>query len=226
MIWLAALAPRVIILKPKERNAETDAPTKVDFNKIPAMLFVNQESRLIAQHHYDQRFILNFSEETPNTAQPDGSYSRLICQIPVIMSALDEIAFSRSQICTQIQDHDSLRISIDSAFGAPQFEITRVSVLSDRLIRHGINTEQLARLLDPTTPEYLNYIIFSDDDLYWNPFMRCSEPELSDWYPEGVESLCIEIVFEPCLGLDDWWNSVPLYSFAYDREICTMGLRH
>lgn len=224
MIWIAALAPRVIILKPKERNAETDSPTRVDFNKIPAMLFVNKESRLIAQHHYDQRFILDFSAETPHRIQPDGSISRLICQIPVIMSALDEIAFSRSQIRTQIQDHDSLRISIDPVFGAPQVEITRVSVLSDRLISHGINTEQLARLLDPTAPEYLNYNIFSDNESYWNPFLRCSEPELPDWYPEGVESLCIEIGFEPCLGLEDWWNSE--YSFAYDREICTMGLRH
>lgn len=220
MIWYAALAPRVIIIRPQERNAETDSPTRVDFNKIPGMLFANRESRLIAQRHYDQRFFFTFYTRLP-TVQPDGSNYRVMCQIPVIMSALDEIAYSRSHIRAQVQKYPSIRTAINTFVGAPQPQIKRLSILSDRLIRHGINAEQLARLLDPVAPEYLNYIISSGEMFTWSTFGKCSEPELSDWYPEGVESLCIGMSYPR--GLIEWLRSG--FRYFYLREVCTTGLR-
>lgn len=115
MIWKAALVPRVIVLKPQDQTAETDSSTRIDFNKIPGMLFANRESRLFALRHYDQKFTLTFSEWVPT--QPDGSTSRHMCRIPVIRSTLDEIALSRSQIRAQMQGYGLLSISIDAHLG-------------------------------------------------------------------------------------------------------------
>lgn len=202
MIWKAVLVPRVIILKPKDRTTETESPTEVDFNKVPGMLSANRESRLIALNHYDQRFTLAFSKQVPT--QPDGSTSRLLCRIPVIMSTLDEIAFSRSQIRTQFTDDDELRLSIDTPAGAPYPHIERFSLLGDSLMRHGIDTEHLARLLNPEGPDYEFNNIFSCRSVKWRPFSQCPKLGLSDQYPEGVESAIFEFESFPGMGLNEW----------------------
>ncbi|KAG6358315.1 hypothetical protein INS49_014199 [Diaporthe citri] len=209
MIWKAALMPRVIILKPQDRTAETNSPTRIDFNKIPGMLFANRESRLIALRHYDQRFTLTFSERVPT--QPDGSTSRLMCRIPVIMSTLDELAFSRPQIRFQMEGRDRLSISIDAAPGAPEPQIERFSLLGDSLVRHGIDTEHLARLLNPKTPEWkatiINFDIYATRYISWRPFSRRQELGLSDQHRKGVESLCIQFESFRAITLDEWLRS-------------------
>ncbi|KAK7700987.1 hypothetical protein SLS64_010581 [Diaporthe eres] len=209
MIWKAALVSRVILLKPQDRTAETDSPTEIDFNKIPGMLFANRESRLIALGHYDQRFTLTFSERVPT--QPDGSTSRHMCRIPVIMSTLDEIAFSRSQIRAQMQGYGPLSISIDAAPGAPEPRIERFSLLGDSLMRHGINTEHLARLLNPRTPEWkstiINFDIYATRYIDWRPFNQYQELGLSDKHRNGVESLCIQFESFRATTLEEWLRS-------------------
>lgn len=209
MIWEAALVPRVIVLKPQDRATNIDSPTGIDFNEIPGMLFANRESRLIALRHYDQRFTLTFSERVP--AQPDGSISRTMCRIPVIMSTIDEVAFSRTQIRAKMHGHDRLSISIDAAPGAPEPRIERFSLLGDSLMRHGIDTEHLARLLNPKTPEWkatiIKFDIYATRYIDWRPFSQCPELGLSERHRNGRESLCIQFESFRAITLDEWLRS-------------------
>lgn len=210
MVWNAALVPRVVIIKPKDRATETDSPTKGDFNQIPGMLFVNRESRLIALRHFDQRFTLTFSKRMP--AQPDGPISRLMCRIPVIMSTIDQLAFSRPQLRAEITTFDHVSISIDAAAGAPEPQIGRISLLGDSLVRPGINTEDLARLLDPMAPEWESTIgrsgFFASRYIDWCPFGRCPELETSHRRdPKAVETLCVQFEFSFGASLQEWFRS-------------------
>lgn len=210
MIWKAALVPRVIVLEPQDRNAETDSTPRIDFNKIPGMLFANRESRLIALRHYDQRFTLTFSKRVSKN-QPDGSTNRLMCRIPVIMSTLDEIAFSRPQIRAQIKGYDLLSISIDAAPGAPEPQIERFSLLGDSLMRPGIDTERLAQLLNPKTPNWkatiINFDIYATRYIDWRPFNQYQEPGLSEKHRNGMESLCVQFESFRAMTLDEWLRS-------------------
>lgn len=209
MVWNAVFVPRVVIIKPKDRATKTDLPNKVDFNQIPGMLFVNRESRLIALRHYDQRFTLTFSKRVP--AQPDGSTQRLMCRIPVIMSTIDQLAFSRPQLRAEITTFDHVSISIDAAPGVPEPQIGRISLLGDTLVRPGINTENLARLLDPMAPEWESTIdesgIFASRYIDWRPFSRCPDLGVSGRDSKAVETLCIKFKFSFSAGLQEWFRS-------------------
>lgn len=225
MIWEGALVPRVIILNPRHRNAETDSPTRIDFNKIPGMLFANRESRLIALRHYDQRFTLTFSERVPT--QADGSTSRLMCQFPVIMSTLDEVAFSRPQIRADIRGHDRLSISIDAAPGAPEPQIERFSLLGDKLMRPGVNTEHLAGLLNPKTPEWrssmINFDRYTSRYIDWRPFSQCQAIGPSDRKRDGVECLCIQFETFRVMGFDEWLRSGFKFWCRYELYLVDHG---
>lgn len=201
MIWKAALVPRVIILEPKNWAAETESTTETDSNKVPGMLSANRESRLIALHHYNQKFTLTFS--TQMSTRLRDSTRCLIRRIPVIMSTLDEIAFSSSQICTQVTADECLTISIGAVAGALEPCIKRFSMLGDTLMRRGINTEHLARLLNPRCPEWdakdsTDTNRRRTQTVEWKPFSQWTKLGLPEEYSERWETLSVDF------GPHDW----------------------
>jgi hypothetical protein len=163
-IWHAALAPRVIMIYPRDGRSDTDSLNQVDYKKVPGMLFANRESRKIALHHYDQRFTFTFSEPAPTE---EGG---VMCRIPVIMSTHDELAFSHSYLSARCLQFDQVLASVDAADGFPKPCIKRISLLGDSIMRKSINEEHLARHLspDPNVWDTRDNIDFVGQDSFWN----------------------------------------------------------
>ena len=67
-------------------------------------------------------------------------------------------------------------------------------MLGDRLLRHGIDTENPVRLFDPECPEWdrLSSGDVSIQKIYCNPFSQWHELGLSEKYPQGEETLRVE----------------------------------
>ncbi|KAL1852879.1 hypothetical protein Daus18300_011961 [Diaporthe australafricana] len=205
MIWTAALVPRVILVSPNhgEYRDESNLPADAIYDTIPGILHVNRESRSIALEHYDQRFTLTFSK-------PYGCMGRSppppICRIPIIMASCDEIAFSVSQVCAQIGPSELTRVEIEVPDGAPQPWITRLCLLGDRLTRRGIDTERLARILDPWSSEWYfddDPTIYKTQGIDWMPFNQWPELGLSDEYSEEVETLWVDF-HHTGMEVEDW----------------------
>ncbi|KAK2609520.1 hypothetical protein N8I77_003017 [Diaporthe amygdali] len=206
MIWEAALVPRVIVLKPRKETSESDTQQLVDYSIIPGILYANWESRSIALKHYDQKLALTFTKWAPVEAD---SAVRTTSRIPIIMAACDEIAFSSSHIGTVFAPHDVVSISIDTAPGAPEPWIRRFSLLGDKLTSYGIDTEHLARLLNPESFEYdcsESADIFVTQTIDWVPFNQWHEIGLSEEYPEGMDTLCVHFELAHS-SLDSWLSS-------------------
>lgn len=213
LIWNAALAPRLIVLDLKDRTTETESPTNIDFNNIPGMLFANRESRTIALHHCNQKFTVSITKSVriwPDGCKPERWNSHVMCRIPVIMSAVDEIAFSASQFLSHTRD-DHLAVSIDAPAGAPEPYIQRISMLNDNLMRRGIDTEHLARLLNPSCPEWdasesTNYGR-GTKTMTWKPLHQWPKLSLSEKHLEQWETLRLEIEGSSLVNADRWLRS-------------------
>lgn len=122
------------------------------------------------------------------------------------MASCDEIAFSSSQVCAQIGFREPISVKIEVPAGAPQPWIKRFCLLGDRLTRHGIDMERLARILDPWSSEWYfdkDPTIYKTQEIGWVPFNQWPELGLSDEYPEEVETLWMH--FHYCqMELEDW----------------------
>lgn len=207
MIWKAAHAPRLLLLKPGQRNTTSESQSKVDFTIIPGMLYANRESRRIALLHYDQRFTLDFTKFVGVRG------TRFSTRIPIIMSSIDKIAFSISQVDADFRLRNVIWVSLDAAPGEPEPWVESFALLNDSIMRPGIDTEHLARILDPefsglnlTSSADINVEQFID----WSPFSRRPEPGILDDNPEGVETFRVR--FEACRDghvevLSDWFNN-------------------
>lgn len=203
--------PRLIVLKLKERTTKSDSPNNIDFDNIPGMFFANRESRTIALHHYDQIFTVSITKSIKLLTRDGFRWdSHVMCRIPVVMSAIDEIAFSMSQIRDYI-GYYHLAVSIDAAAGAPTPYIQRLSLLHDSLMRPGIDTEHLARLLNPSCPEW----DASDSTTYdhgmksmtWKPFIQWPKLSLSEKYLRQWETLRLKFVTGRRGNIDRWLSS-------------------
>lgn len=216
MIWHEALAPRVIMIYPCDSRVETDSLNQVDFDKIPGMLFANQESRRIALHHYKQRFTLTFTMRGRTT-------DRLMCRIPVIMSSHDELAFSAHYLSSVIEPRPTWSIEpwrpiwsidVESADGAPVPRIKRLSLLGDSLMREGINEENLVQLLDCGS-RFWDLTPYQDQDppwtTNWSPFGK--QPDLRTFGPhlEDVEGVCIDFYY---VSRHTYWGRWLAVSFS------------
>lgn len=196
MIWHEALAPRVIMIYPCDSRVETDSLNQVDFDKIPGMLFANQESRRIALHHYDQRFTLTFTK-------PNGRGRLMRSRIPVIMSSHDELAFPAHNLSSVIEEWPRWSISVEAADGAPTPWIKRFSLLGDRLMREGIKEHNLARILDPDSHSWHRASYTSKDHPWyinckWRP--HSDKPDFKTFGPhleDLMEGAGVHFVFIP-----------------------------
>lgn len=211
MIWHEALAPRVIMIYPCDSRVETDSLNQVDFDKIPGMLFANQESRRIALHHYDQRFTLKFTQRVPTPTIP-GEPDRILCRIPVIMSSHEELAFSAHYLSSVIEPHSVWSIDVEAADGAPGPWIKRLSLLGDSLMREGINEGNLVQLLNHESRVWDSIDDYGLDRPWttnWSPFGK--QPDLRTFGPhlEDVEGVCIEFYYvpQPSPASLEWWLS-------------------
>lgn len=201
MIWHEALVPRIIMIYPCDPRVDPDLLTLVDFDKIPGMLFANQESRRIALHHYNQRFTLIF---TKSKGRGD-----IVCRIPVIMSSHDELAFSAHHLSSRIEDWPRWTISVRAADGAPTPWIKRFSLLGDSLMREGINEHHLAQILNPDFHAWDSTSYISKDHpwyINWRPLSNQADwKTFGPYLEDSMEEACFQFdyITSDC-GLE-WW---------------------
>lgn len=215
-IWNAALAPRVIMIYPRDGRTQTESPQQIDWKKIPGILFANRESRKIAEHHYDQKFTLAFCKSMPMV---------VMCQIPVVMSAHDELAMSAIYLSTKFEERDIADVTVTAAVGAPQPLIQRISLLGPSLTREGINQEHLAQLLSMFSGAW---DIPGDSSAAfpwttrWSPFGKQPDPTTFGRHLGDVEDVSIQHQITGSDNtLEDWlWMTFNLWCFdsIYDNE--------